>query len=77
MDTIPAEHKRFMDQMVKVWRKSVEEMFSDPENRGSNYHPDKISGIVSRLSIPEIALTLGDEWNPEYEDYIKEISCTQ
>lgn len=61
-----------MDQMVETYRVAIEKMFADPKNRGPKYDPSELPRIVAELAICEIQLTLDDEWNSKYEEYIKE-----
>ena len=74
MKKIPTKHKQFMDQMVKSYWESLTEFYAAAENRGPKYHPDMLPAHVAELSIAASSLTLDDEWNPKYEDYIKEIT---
>ena len=67
---MPTHHKRFMDQMIETYTKSLTELFEDPKNRGPNYHPDKLPRMIIELSISASQLTLDNEWKQEYEDYI-------
>ena len=69
---IPTKHKQLMDQMVETYQKSLAEFFSDFDNRGPKYDPARMPGHVAEFAIATSSLTLDDEWNPKYEDYIKE-----
>lgn len=71
---IPAEHKQIMDQTVEAYRKGIEEMFADVSNRGPKYDPTKLPHTIAEFSICDVQLTLDDEWDPKYEEYIKEIA---
>jgi len=69
---IPPKHKEFMDQIIETYQKSFEEFFSDDSNRGPKYDPAKMPGHIAELVIATTSLTLDDEWDPKYEEYIKE-----